>query len=330
VLQSQDPEDLKKEMHVKFRGEEGLDYGGVKKEWFQLVVQAVFDPMYGMFMLDPKTRAFWFSMSSDSYADFRLVGMLLGLSVYNSVILDLHFPSVVYKKLKGITPTFADLHETHPDVHSNLAKLLQLEGDIEALALTFSVEYDRYGAVVTHDLVANGSQIAVTRENREEYVRLYTKFLLVDSIAKQFGEFRNGFDLLCNSDAFNLFIAEELDLVICGSSQFDWNELEKATKYDGGYSESHPTVRAFWSMFHRLPQDQKKLFLKFATGSDRCPVGGLGALRLVIARNGPDSDKLPTASTCFNALLLPEYTTPEKMERLLLTAIQNCEGFGLL
>jgi hypothetical protein len=31
--------------------------------------------------------------------NFELVGMLLGLSIYNNVNLDLHFPNVVYKKL---------------------------------------------------------------------------------------------------------------------------------------------------------------------------------------------------------------------------------------
>lgn len=354
-LQGKEPNDLKKELRVKFRGEEGLDYGGVQvssssppvspllltvagfpplpsqKEWFQLIVQAVFDPVYGMFTLDEKTRLFWFNVNSDALADFRLVGMLLGLSVYNGVILDLRFPPVVYKKLKGIEPKFDDLRETHPEIHDGLTKLLRFEGDVESVfATTFSVEYDRYGAVVSHDLVPNGSHVAVTRENREEYVRLRTKFLLIDSVAQQFREFAAGFRLLCNSEAFNLFIAEELELVICGNPILDWRELEKSTRYDGGFSDSHPTIRAFWAMFHALPEDKKKLFLKFATGSDRSPVGGLSQLRLVIGRNGPDTDKLPTASTCFSHFLLPEYSSAEKMQIKFLQAIQNSTGFGLL
>lgn len=46
-------------------------------------------------------------------------------------------------------------------------------------------------------------------------------------------------------------------------------------------------------------------------------------------RAGPDSDKLPTAHTCFNALLLPEYGSRDKLRSKLLTAIQNAQGFGL-
>jgi ubiquitin-protein ligase E3 A len=75
--------------------------------------------------------------------------------------------------------------------------------------------------------------------------------------------------------------------------------------------------------------DEKKRFLKFFTGSDRSPIGGLGTLRCLIQRAGPDSDRLPTSHTCFNTLLLPEYTTRAKLARLLRTAINNAEGFGL-
>jgi len=46
-------------------------------------------------------------------------------------------------------------------------------------------------------------------------------------------------------------------------------------------------------------------------------------------RAGPDSDKLPTAHTCFNALLLPDYSSKDKLRAKLLTAIRNAQGFGL-
>ena len=58
-------------------------------------------------------------------------------------------------------------------------------------------------------------------------------------------------------------------------------------------------------------------------------MGGLLELSLLIQRAGPDSDRLPTAHTCFNALLFPEYTSDAKLERLLVAAIENAQGFGL-
>lgn len=59
------------------------------------------------------------------------------------------------------------------------------------------------------------------------------------------------------------------------------------------------------------------------------PIGGLGALKCVIQRDGPDSSKLPTSHTCFNTLLLPEYASRDKMADRLRLAILNAEGFGL-
>jgi ubiquitin-protein ligase E3 A len=76
--------------------------------------------------------------------------------------------------------------------------------------------------------------------------------------------------------------------------------------------------------------EQKKRLLFFSTGSDRAPIGGLGSLPFVITRHGEDSDRLPSAHTCFNHLLLPEYKTKEKLQDRLLAAIDNAEGFGML
>jgi ubiquitin-protein ligase E3 A len=60
---------------------------------------------------------------------------------------------------------------------------------------------------------------------------------------------------------------------------------------------------------HSLSEEHKKKLLFFATGSDRVPIKGLGNLPFVISRNGPHCDRLPTAHTCFNHLLLPGAST---------------------
>jgi ubiquitin-protein ligase E3 A len=48
-------------------------------------------------------------------------------------------------------------------------------------------------------------------------------------------------------------------------------------------------------------------------------------LKLIIAKNGPDSDRLPSAHTCFNVLLLPEYSDKDKLVNLLMKAIKECK-----
>lgn len=74
----------------------------------------------------------------------------------------------------------------------------------------------------------------------------------------------------------------------------------------------------------------KKMFLVFVTGTDRVPIGGLGNLKLTVERMCPDSDNLPTSRTCSNLLLLPEYSSKNKLKTKLLLALEHREGFGLI
>lgn len=49
--------------------------------------------------------------------------------------------------------------------------------------------------------------------------------------------------------------------------------------------------REFWDIVHTFTEEQKRLFLQFTTGTDRAPVGGLGKLKMIIAKNGPDTER---------------------------------------
>lgn len=57
----------------------------------------------------------------------------------------------------------------------------------------FQVTWDDLGMLRSHDLKENGENIPVTASNKEEYVELYAKFLLVDSVYRQFEWFKQGF-----------------------------------------------------------------------------------------------------------------------------------------
>lgn len=68
------------------------------------------------------------------------MGILIGLAIYNSHILEFRFPLVTYKKLLGFTPTLADLEGVSPLVHRSFLQLLAYEGDVkEHFDLTFQV-----------------------------------------------------------------------------------------------------------------------------------------------------------------------------------------------
>ncbi|XP_022089847.1 ubiquitin-protein ligase E3A-like [Acanthaster planci] len=327
--------DLKKPLKIKYvgGGEQGLDMGGLQKEFFQLITEAVFDPKYAMFTVLEESRTLWINGGSlESGDEFELVGSLLGLAIYNGIILDVHFPTAIYKKLHSKVMDLQDLMEIQPSVGRGLQELLsyQEEEDVEnVFCQTFQISYTLMGEVVTVDLLPEGSQIPVTNENRKEYVKLYVQHVLVDSVAPQFEAFARGFHTVCGGSALRLFQAAETEMLVCGSPELDFMALEASATYEDGYSRQHPTIKAFWTVVHSLSKEQKRKLLHFITGSDKVPLKGLSSLPIVIQRNGPDSDRLPTAMTCFNRLLLPDYSSGETLRQKLLVAIENSKGFGL-
>jgi ubiquitin-protein ligase E3 A len=69
---------------------------------------------------------------------------------------------------------------------------------------------------------------------------------------------------------------EELELIICGTQNLDFIELEKASRYDDGYEKTSLTIQHLWEVIHSLTEEEKKKFLFFLTGCDRAPINGLG------------------------------------------------------
>lgn len=162
--------DLKKPLRVSFYGEQAVDAGGPTKEFFLLAVKELFDPNFGMFVISPETQTFYFRPDSlENAVEFELVGILLGLAVYNGALLSVHFPLALYKKLMGRPVGLADLELLKPAYAKSLKQLLEYVGDdVESVfCLTFTVDVDSFGSVKTVELVPGGRDINVTKGNKE-------------------------------------------------------------------------------------------------------------------------------------------------------------------
>ncbi|KAF9168570.1 putative E3 ubiquitin-protein ligase HTD2 [Actinomortierella ambigua] len=347
-LQHKPHEDLKKQLRVKFVDEEGIDEGGVQKEFFQLIMRELIDPKYGMFVTNEETRLCWLASNplDDDVAldEYNMIGRLMGVAIYNGIILDIHFPLALYKKLSRThelagdprgaadeTWELEDLWELDPTLARGLSQLQTFEGDVvEAYDRTFQVEYQSFGQTFTHDLVPDGANIQLTNENRNEFVKEYLKFYFTTSVARQFNAFRDGFHHVTLGSAIQFFRPEEVEQLVCGSPDLDFNALEQVTHYEGGFTARSRIIRWFWEIVRGYEDTDRKRLLFFATGSDRVPIGGLGRLSFTIAKNGPDSMRLPTAHTCYNTLMLCAYSSKERLQERLTTAIKNAEGFGLM
>eukprot|EP00158_Paraphelidium_tribonemae_P006101 Partr_v1_DN27678_c0_g1_i1_m65347 putative HECTc len=332
-LEHKKAEDLKKQLKIQFVGEEAVDEGGVQKEFFQLAIREIFQPQYNLFTTHNNFH--WFTLhpvDQASLEEMKLVGMLIGLAIYNGVILDVNFPVVLYKKLIGNPVDLDDLLHLEPVLGRSLKMLLEYTGDVESdFARTFRVDLDVLGQQIPYDLIDNGEHVALTSDNRQQFVNLYVDLVLNRSVKDLFSAFKTGFDQVCRNSAISLFRAEELELLVGGSStDMDFEELKNVTTYDGGYTDKSDVIVFFWEAVMKYDLEQKKRLLFFATGTDRVPIGGLSKMTFCIVKNGPSSNRLPSSHTCFNVLLLPEYDDRAHLEERLLTALQNAEGFGMI
>lgn len=313
--------ELKKKLKVAFKNEPAVDAGGVQREFFELVVNELLDQKMNLFK---SNGDFYYfnkdSTDSKSLQMYQLSGIIIGLGISNGCLINIRFPTIVYKKLKGQTVGFKDLIEYDTELYTSLENILNYEGDVENdMCLMFE-----YGDV---PLIENGSNIPVTKANRYEYVEAVSKYVLTTSIEAQFNKFKEGLFQCVGKIVSNLFRPEELALLIGGREDLDFYALMKATKYEG-YTENSPTVQAFWRIvFTRLTDEEKKKLLYFVTSSPRAPIGGLGKVNFVIARDG-EKDHIPTSHTCFFMLVLPDEQDEEKLYQKIKIAIENSEGFA--
>ncbi|XP_053307027.1 probable E3 ubiquitin-protein ligase HERC4 isoform X2 [Spea bombifrons] len=325
--------DYKKPLKVIFVGEEAVDAGGVRKEFFLLIMRELLDPKYGMFRYYEDSRLIWFSDQTFEDSDlFHLIGVVCGLAIYNFTIVDLHFPLALYKKLLKKKPTLDDLKELMPDVGRSMQQLLDYsEDDIEeTFCLNFTITVENFGATEVKELIPNGAETPVNENNKQNFVNAYVDYIFNHSVASLFNAFSAGFHKVCGGKVLELFQPNELQAMVIGNTNYDWKELENNTEYKGEYWADHHTIKMFWEVFHELPLEKKKQFLLFLTGSDRIPILGMKSLKLVIQPTGGGNSFLPVAHTCFNLLDLPKYTDKETLKSKLIQAIDHYEGFSLV
>lgn len=347
------PRELHKPLKVIFDGEDGVDEGGVRKEFYQVLLERIMSPDYGMFECDDDTNFHMFRrdfLEPDS--SWTLIGILFGLAAFNSILLDVQFPPVVYRKLEiafrnnllnvrteaseaisslGYEADLEDVLETFPAIGNSLRHLREYKGsDVDQVfCLTFEVSYQGlFGKMKTVELVENGSKVAVDNSNRELFISLYTDWLINKSINVPFTNFTAGFSSLLSGPFVHTLTADELETLVAGEKDLDFAGLRQSAKYEG-YTEQSPVIVNLWQVLSEYDEKMKRLFLSFVTGTDRAPIGGLKKLTLIIQRAGGDSSRLPTSHTCFNVILLPAYTTRAKLRDRLSTAIRNSKGFGL-
>ncbi|XP_071443467.1 E3 ubiquitin-protein ligase SMURF2 isoform X2 [Hetaerina americana] len=336
------PKDMRKRLMVKFRGEEGLDYGGVAREWLYLLSHEMLNPQYGLFQYSREDN-YTLQINSDSSVNpehlsyFHFVGRVMGIAVFHGHHIDGGFTTPFYKMILNKPIILGDIEGVDPELHRSLTWMLEnnITGVIDT---TFSVEHNSFGVIKVHELKVGGREISVTEVNKKEYVRLYVNYRFMRGIEQQFLALQKGFGELVPTQLLRPFDEKELELVIGGLGSIDITDWKLNTRLKHCTSET-PVVKWFWQIVESYSEEMRAKLLQFVTGSSRVPLQGFKALQGSTGAAGPrlftihvvdsPAENLPKAHTCFNRIDLPPYTTYQRMYEKLTQAVEETCGFAV-
>ncbi|KAF1321513.1 E3 ubiquitin-protein ligase upl6, partial [Globisporangium splendens] len=337
---------LKSRMKITFINEQGLeeagvDGGGVFKEYTDSLNKHAFSPEYGYFLatedqlLYPNPAAQLIADTPREVIDrFRFLGRVLAKAVYENILVEPQFAAFFLNKLLGKFNYIDDLHSLDPELYKNLMQLKHYAGNVEDLALTFSVSEMEFGRVVTRNLVPDGANIPVTNENRIRYIHVMANYKLNVQASSESAAFLKGFRDLIPAKWIQMFSPSELQMLIGGSANnIDIDDWEKHTQYGGGYHPSQLPIQWFWDIVrYEFDAEERAALLKFITSCSRQPLLGFGQLapQLCIHQvRTTEDERLPSSATCMNLLKLPTYSSKEIMRKKLEYAIKANAGFDL-
>ncbi|KAK5175702.1 E3 ubiquitin-protein ligase tom1 [Saxophila tyrrhenica] len=326
-------------LNIRFHNEEGIDAGGVSREWFAAMARQMFNPDYALFNPVASDRTTFHpnpvsEVNPDHLTFFKFIGRIIAKALYEGRVLDCHFSRAVYRRILGKSVSLKDMESLDLEYYKSLVWIL--ENDITDITFeTFSVDVDRFGAVETVDLIPNGQNIPVTEENKQDYVRLVVEHRLVKSVEDQLENFLAGFHEIIPAELISIFNEQELELLISGLPEIEIDDWKANTEYHN-YQATSPQIQWFWRAVRSFDKEEKAKLLQFVTGTSKVPLNGFkelegmnGFAKFNIHRDYSSKEKLPSSHTCFNQLDLPEYESYEHLRQQLYTAITaGSEYFG--
>lgn len=346
--------------------EAGIDQDGVFKEFLEEIIKKVFNPALNLFKTTSGNERLYPSPTSYIHENhlqlFEFVGKMLGKAVYEGIVVDVPFASFFLSQVLGhhhstFYSSIDELPSLDSEFYKNLTSIKRYDGDVGDLGLTLSYDEDVMGQLVCHELIPGGKTMPVTNENKISYIHLMAHFRMHTQIKDQTVAFIRGFRNIINPEWLHMFATPEVQRLISGdNAEIDLDDLKKNTVYYGGFHSSHRVIIWLWDILSSdFNAEERAMFLKFVTSCSRPPLLGFAylkppfSIRCVEVSDDQDTGdtlgsvlrgfftirkkepggRLPTSSTCFNLLKLPNYSKKSILRDKLRYAISMNTGFEL-
>ncbi|KAK0148520.1 Ubiquitin-protein ligase E3B [Merluccius polli] len=346
--------------------EAGIDQDGVFKEFLEEIIKKVFNPALNLFKTTSGNERLYPSPTSYIHENhlqlFEFVGKMLGKAMYEGIVVDVPFASFFLSQVLGhhhsnFYSSIDELPSLDSEFYKNLTSIKRYDGDVGDLGLTLSYDEDVMGQLVCHELIPGGKTMPVINENKISYIHLMAHFRMHTQIKEQTAAFIRGFRSIVNPEWLHMFSTPEVQRLVSGdNAEIDLDDLKKHTVYYGGFHSSHRVVIWLWDILSSdFTAEERAMFLKFVTSCSRPPLLGFAylkppfSIRCVEVSDDQDTGdtlgsvlrgfftirkkepggRLPTSSTCFNLLKLPNYSKKSILRDKLRYAISMNTGFEL-
>ncbi|XP_075224051.1 apoptosis-resistant E3 ubiquitin protein ligase 1 [Lycorma delicatula] len=330
---------------ITFQGEQGVDWGGLRREWFQLVCAALFDPKNQLFKGFSETQQALVHPNAKRPPHLKLkhyefAGRVVGKCLYESALgggyrqlVRARFTRSFLAQLIGLRVHYKYFEQDDPDLYLSKIKYI-LEHDVEDMDLYFVEEdYDQAGQLIkVVELIPNGAKTRVKNVSKHQYLDALAQYRLATSLKDEVEYFLRGLNDLIPDNLLSIFDENELELLLCGTGEYNVADFRAHHIINGSSPEFRRILDWFWTAVSNFTTEEMARLLQFTTGSSQLPPGGFKELspRFQLTP-APTFGNLPTAHTCFNQLCLPDYECYEQFEKALLLAIsEGTEGFGMI
>ncbi|XP_066257066.1 apoptosis-resistant E3 ubiquitin protein ligase 1-like [Euwallacea similis] len=336
-----------KNFEITFSGEQGIDWGGLQREWFELICAQLFDAKHGLFcsfhegqqsLVHPNPNR----PPSLKLKHYEFAGKVVGKCLYETALggsyrqlVRARFTRSFLAQVIGLRVHYKYFEQDDPDLYLTKIKYL-LENNIDEIETEVyfvEEEYDDTGQLDRAvELVPNGTKIRVKDCTKLQYLDALAQYKLATKVKDELEAFLKGLNELIPDNLLSIFDENELELLLCGTGQYSSADLRAHHVLNGDSSEFRRVVGWFWAAVGNFTQEEIARLLQFVTGCSQLPAGGFAELtpRFQITA-APTFGNLPTAHTCFNQLCLPDYDSYEHFEKALLLAIsEGTEGFGMV
>jgi len=344
VLGAHPSELVAREFSVRFQGEDGLDYGGVRREWFSLlsteIVAArdldltVWDKRIqckgSLFEQAPDRSLLLRDMPVDFYV---ALGRLLAMSLIHEAAFPIGLCFVVFKYILRTSITATDLRALDPEFYQfRLAALLAPGGakkmeEMLGEPLTFVSAASSWGTEGVR-LCKDGDKIVVSELNKMDYAKLLSEHYLCGNTRHQLQALVTGFWDLCPLKALKNMDSKDLQALIMGPTEaLDVDALKKNAKFQPERTDL-PQFDWFFEAVKNLSAEEAVRLVQFFSGSSKVPDDGFRPPFTLVVNNSWDTEQLPIAHTCANMICIPSYPSLLILAEKLSQALANSTGFG--